>query len=87
MTSGSHIWIGDVVKREEGGCAELGRQQRAEFACGNVSQQLMIAHWLRNNGESRGGPHSGHSGTGELCGSQSNKIKRLRSGDGGEEGL
>ncbi len=87
MTGGPNTRMGDVVEREEGCCPELRRQKRAEFACRNIPQQLMIAHWLRNNGESHRGSHSGHFGAGELCCSQSKKIKSLGSGDGGQGGL
>jgi hypothetical protein len=64
-----------------------GGKSGQKLACRNIPQQLMIAHWLRNNGESHSGSHSGHFGAGELCRSQSKKIKRLDSGDGGQGGL
>jgi hypothetical protein len=45
------------MKRMESGGVKLRRQERAEFACGDISQQLVVAQRFGDNGESRGGFH------------------------------
>jgi hypothetical protein len=46
--------VGNVVERMKSGGAELWRQKRTKFTCGDIPKQLVLTHGFGDDGKSRG---------------------------------